>query len=122
MSTLSPTLLELWRVVGRHHLASESLPPIARLLAEALPLRALVVHELVPGDKDLRLLAEWHHAAQPAVRPARLDWNGTRLAALERWSERAELASCQPGQRWVPVLHGLETPGAGTVAMAGALR
>ncbi len=113
-------LLQLWSEVGRHLELAASLPMFARVLADALPLAALRVDELVPAS-GLVTLAEWSVGnglrARQELQPQPLP----NLQALEAWARRGELARCEPDCDWPLPFALLEGLDQGVAALAGPL-
>lgn len=121
--TISHTeiMLALWREVGRHRDAAESIGVLAELLARLLPLHALRLDAPGVGSADLVTLALWEatHGLSRLYHPSG-DTPKMRKE-LVAWAKRGEVAECHAQAAWPPYLAVLGNCGESATLLAGPL-
>ncbi len=115
-------LLSLWREVGKHLEAGDSLPVFARALQQQMPVRSLRIDELDAAGGELSTLAEWDAEAGLRAPYQSRGYTAPTVRAVVEWAQRGQLAVCEPDRDWTLPFALIDDFQAGIPALAGPLR
>ena len=107
VTTAEQLQLALWREAGRHVNALESVPAIAALLLDHLPVKGLRLDEFSQGNAELIPLAQWSADTGMAQTAERLACQPDQMAELHTWAQSGVVLEQGPGQPWPVALRQL---------------
>ncbi|HEX5314987.1 MAG TPA: sigma-54 dependent transcriptional regulator [Gammaproteobacteria bacterium] len=123
MSGHNTTLLGLWQEVGRHGELSASIGNLAAILAQEIPLVALILFELDETQRSVLPLAEWRkRGGGEPHHHTRLRWDDGAYRALKQWCANDVVEEFSRSAPWPIALAPLESFAVGSSALVAPLR